>query len=161
MLFELITNGLTMGKAQSRLAILIIFMTTINAMIFSSLLNGSGTLIISMITFGFVLISEYLLTKQTIESSSSKLILYNQLGAQTRSIISIIISRFIIVGIIGLFSGIIVGSSVVYTIHHSMNIVPTLLQSSIVSISFLTIIGICIGSYAAIVQSFKQNNLYQ
>ena len=161
MLFELITNGLTMGKAQSRLAILIIFMTTINAMIFSSLLNGSGTLIVSMITFGFVLISEYLLTKQTIESSSSKLILYNQLGAQTRSIISIIISRFIIVGIIGLFSGIIVGSSVVYTIHHSMNIIPTLLQSSIVSISFLTIIGICIGSYAAIVQSFKQNNLYQ
>ena len=161
MLFELITNGLTMGKAQSRLAILIIFMTTINAMIFSSLLNGSGTLIISMLTFGFVLISEYLLTKQTIESSSSKLILYNQLGAQTRSIISIIISRFIIVGIIGLFSGIIVGSSVVYTIHHSLNIIPTLLQSSIVSISFLTIIGICIGSYAAIVQSFKQNNLYQ
>ena len=161
MLFELITNGLTMGKAQSRLAILIIFMTTINAMIFSSLLNGSGTLIISMLTFGFVLISEYLLTKQTIESSSSKLILYNQLGAQTRSIISIIISRFIIVGIIGLFSGIIVGFSVVYTIHHPLNIIPTLLQSSIVSISFLTIIGICIGSYAAIVQSFKQNNLYQ
>ena len=161
MLFELITNGLTMGKAQSRLAILIIFMTTINAMIFSSLLNGSGTLIISMLTFGFVLISEYLLTKQTIESSSSKLILYNQLGAQTRSIISIIISRFIIVGIIGLFSGIIVGSSVVYTIHHPLNILPTLLQSSIISISFLTIIGICMGSYAAIVQSFKQNNLYQ
>ena len=161
MLFELITNGLTMGKAQSRLAILIIFMTTINAMIFSSLLNGSGTLIISMLTFGFVLISEYLLTKQTIESSSSKLILYNQLGAQTRSIISIIISRFIIVGIIGLFSGIIVGFSVIYTIHHPLNIIPTLLQSSIVSISFLTIIGICIGSYAAIVQSFKQNNLYQ
>ena len=53
-----------MGKAQSRLAILIIFMTTINAMIFSSLLNGSGTLIISTLTFGFVLISEYLLTKQ-------------------------------------------------------------------------------------------------
>ena len=50
MLFELITNGLTMGKAQSRLAILIIFMTTINAMIFSSLLNGSGTIIVSMIT---------------------------------------------------------------------------------------------------------------
>ena len=150
-----------MSKVQSRLAILIIFMTTINAMIFSSLLNGSGTLVISMITFGFVLISEYLLTKQTIESSSSKLILYNQLGAQTRSIISIIISRFIIVGIIGLFSGIIVGSSVVYTIHHPLNILPTLLQSSIISISFLTIIGICIGSYAAIVQSFKQNNLYQ
>ena len=95
MLFELITNGLTMGKSQSRLAILIISMTTINAMILSSLLNGSATLVISMITFGFVLISEYLLTKQTIESSSSKLILYNQLGAQTHSIISIIISRFI------------------------------------------------------------------
>ena len=124
MLYELITNGLTMGKAHSRLAILIIFMTTINAMIFSSLLNSSGTFIIGMITFGFVLISEYLLTKQTIESSSSKLILYNQLGAQTRSIISIIISRFIIVGIIGLFSGIIVVSSVVYTINHPLNVIP-------------------------------------
>ena len=120
MLLELITTGLTMGKAQSRLAILIISMTTVNAIILSSLLSGSGIIFISLITFGFVLISEYLLTKQTIESSTSKLMLYNQLGAQTRSIISIIISRFIIVGLIGLLSGIIVGASVVYALHLSL-----------------------------------------
>tara|TARA_B100001750_G_C15456951_1_gene572137 strand:- start:510 stop:962 length:453 start_codon:yes stop_codon:yes gene_type:complete len=150
-----------MGKAQSRLAILIISMTTVNAIILSSLLSGSGIIFISLITFGFVLISEYLLTKQTIESSTSKLMLYNQLGAQTRSIISIIISRFIIVGLIGLLSGIIVGASVVYALHLPLNLMPNLLQSSILLISILTIIGICIGSYAAIIQSFKQSNLYQ
>ena len=143
-----------MGKAQSRLAILIIAMTTINAIILSSLLTGPGIIFISMITFCFVLVSEYLLTKQTIESSKSKLMLFNQLGAQTRSIISIMISRFIIVGIV-------IGASVVYTLHTPLNVIPNLLQNSILYISILTIIGICIGSYVAIIQSFKQNNLYQ
>ena len=150
-----------MGKSQSRLAILIIAMTTINAIILSSLLTGPGIIFISMITFCFVLVSEYLLTKQTIESSKSKLMLFNQLGAQTRSIISIIISRFIIVGLIGLLSGIVIGASVVYTLHTPLNVIPNLLQNSILYISILTIIGICIGSYVAIIQSFKQNNLYQ
>ena len=104
-----------------------------------------------MITFCFVLVSEYLLTKQTIESSKSKLMLFNQLGAQTRSVISIIISRFIIVGLIGLFCGIIIGSSVVYTLQLPLNVIPNILQNSIFYISILTIIGICIGSYAAII----------
>ena len=72
LLLELITTGLTMGKAQSRLAILIIAMTTINAIILSSLLTGPGIIFISVITFCFVFVSEYLLTKQTIESSKSK-----------------------------------------------------------------------------------------
>ena len=150
-----------MGKAQSRLAILIIAMTTINAIILSSLLTGPGIIFTSMITFCFVLVSEYLLTKQTIESSKSKLMVFNQLGVQTRSVISIIISRFIIVGLIGLFSGIIIGASVVYTLHLPLNVIPNILQNSILYISILTIIGICIGSYAAIIQSFKQSNLYQ
>lgn len=160
LLIELISNGLTMGKAQSRLTILIISMTTFNAIIFSNLLNGAGQIFINLITFGFVLISEYLLTKQTIESSSNRLILFNQLGAQTRAIISLIISRFIIVGLIGIIFGIIVGSSIAYTINISLNVISSLLHSSIITISILTILGICIGSYLAIIQSFKQNNYF-
>ena len=106
-----------MGKSQLRLALLIISMTTVNAIIFSSLLSGAGVIFLYIITFSFILISEYLLTKQTIEISSNRLLLFNQFGAKSSSIISLIMSRFIIVGLLGVIFGLIVGSSIVYTIN--------------------------------------------
>ena len=150
-----------MGKSQLRLALLIISMTTVNAIIFSSLLSGAGEIFLYIITFSFILISEYLLTKQTIETSSHRL-LFNQFGAKSSSIISLIMSRFIIVGILGVIFGLIVGSSIVYTINIPINniIFPSLFNNSILFIFLLTLIGICVGSYIAIKQSLKKYNYY-
>ena len=162
LIFELITSGLTMGKSQLRLALLIISMTTVNAIIFSSLLSGAGEIFLYIITFSFILISEYLLTKQTIEISSNRLLLFNQFGAKSSSIISLIMSRFIIVGILGVIFGLIVGSSIVYTIYIPINniVFPSLFNNSILSIFLLTLIGICVGSYIAIKQSLQKHNYY-
>ncbi len=162
LLFELITSGLTMGKSQLRLALLIISMTTVNAIIFSSLLSGAGEIFLYIITFSFILISEYLLTKQTIEISSNRLLLFNQFGAKSSSIISLIMSRFIIVGLLGVIFGLIVGSSIVYTINIPINniVFPSLFNNSILSIFLLTLIGICVGSYIAIKQSLQKHNYY-
>ena len=50
MLFELITNGLTMGKAQSRLAILIIFIPTVGDYVTPQLVGGTdGRMLSNMI----------------------------------------------------------------------------------------------------------------
>ena len=150
-----------MGRSQLRLALLIISMTTVNAIIFSSLLNGAGEIFLYIITFSFILLSEYLLTKQTIETSSHKL-LFNQFGAKSSSIISLFMSRFIIVGFLGVIFGLIIGSSIVYTINISINniIFPSLFNNSILFIFLLTLIGICVGSYIAIKQSLKKYNYY-
>ena len=150
-----------MGRSQLRLALLIISMTTVNAIIFSSLLNGAGEIFLYIITFSFILLSEYLLTKQTIETSSHKL-LFNQFGAKSSSIISLFMSRFIIVGFLGVIFGLIIGSSIVYTINIPINniIFPSLFNNSILFIFLLTLIGICVGSYIAIKQSLKKYNYY-
>ena len=149
-----------MGKSQLRLALLIISMTTVNAIIFSSLLSGAGEIFLYIITFSFILISEYLLTKQTIEISSNRLLLFNQFGAKSSSIISLIMSRFIIVGLLGVIFGLIVGSSIVYTINIPINniVFPSLFNNSILSIFLLTLIGICVGSYIAIKQSLQKQS---
>ena len=150
-----------MGRSQLRLALLIISMTTVNAIIFSSLLSGAGEIFLYIITFSFILLSEYLLTKQTIETSSHKL-LFNQFGAKSSSIISLFMSRFIIVGFLGVIFGLIIGSSIVYTINIPINniIFPSLFNNSILFIFLLTLIGICVGSYIAIKQSLKKYNYY-
>ena len=150
-----------MGRSQLRLALLIISMTTVNAIIFSSLLNGAGEIFLYIITFSFILLSEYLLTKQTIETSSHRL-LFNQFGAKSSSIISLFMSRFIIVGFLGVIFGLIIGSSIVYTINIPINniIFPSLFNNSILFIFLLTLIGICVGSYIAIKQSLKKYNYY-
>ena len=150
-----------MGRSQLRLALLIISMTTVNAIIFSSLLSGAGEIFLYIITFSFILLSEYLLTKQTIETSSHRL-LFNQFGAKSSSIISLFMSRFIIVGFLGVIFGLIIGSSIVYTINIPINniIFPSLFNNSILFIFLLTLIGICVGSYIAIKQSLKKYNYY-
>ena len=74
---------------------------------------------------------------------------------------NIIHSTVVIEGDVELGENNFIGANVVYTLHLPLNVIPNILQNSILYISILTIIGICIGSYAAIIQSFKQSNLYQ
>ena len=71
-------------------------------------------------------------------------------------------SRFIIVGLLGVIFGLIVGSSIVYTINIPINniVFPSLFNNSILSIFLLTLIGICVGSYIAIKQSLQKHNYY-
>ena len=84
-----------MKREQLRLASFIISIITINSLILHSFTNGPGKMLIHLITLSFVIIAEYLLTKQTIESSSQRISLFTQLGAQTKSITSVIIARFL------------------------------------------------------------------
>ena len=154
--FELLINGLTMKREQLRLASFIISIITINSLILYSFTNGPGRILIHLLTLFFVIIAEYLLTKQTIESSSQRISLFTQLGVQSKSIVSVIIARFLLFGIIGIISGLIIGVSIVFTLHlpifpaNFQNIFSGLIINSILSIVFLTILGICIGTYLGI-----------
>jgi len=150
-----------MKREQLRLASFIISIITINSLILHSFTNGPERMFIHLITLFFVIIAEYLLTKQTIETSSQRISLFTQLGAQTKSIISIIMARFLLFGIIGIISGLIIGSSIVFTLNISIfpvnfqNIFSSVIFDSILSIVFLTILGICIGTYIGISTHLK------
>ena len=145
-----------MKREQLRLASFIISIITINSLILHSFTNGPGKMLIHLITLSFVIIAEYLLTKQTIESSSQRISLFTQLGAQTKLITSVIIARFLLFGIIGIISGVIIGSSIVFTLHIPLSptnlsgIFSSTIFDSILSIVFLTILGICVGTYIGI-----------
>lgn len=150
-----------MKREQLRLASFIISIITINSLILHSFTLGPERMLIHLITLLFVIITEYLLTKQIIETSSQRISLFTQLGAQTKSIISIIMARFLLFGIIGIISGLIIGSSIVFTLNIStfpvnfQNIFSNVIFDSVLSIVFLTISGICIGTYIGIYTYLK------
>jgi len=158
---EIIGRGLQMERTQLRLGLVIALVITVNSVMLVSSITNGGQYVIAGLAFVSMFLVEYLLAKQSLNTSKKNVSVLHQLGAKDRSITISVLPRFLLFGFVGILGGYILGVIaiiILQPISIMYGLQALLSQGFIahsVTIGIAGIGGIVIGSYLGITTSIQ------
>lgn len=158
---EIISRGLQMERTQLRLGLVIALVITVNSVMLVSSIGNGGQYVIAGLAFASMFMVEYLLAKQSLNTSKRNVSVLHQLGAKSRSITISVLARFLLFGFIGILGGYILGVTAIIVLQpiSIMYGLQALLNQGfiahLVTIGIAGIGGILTGSYLGITRSLQ------
>ena len=158
---DIIGRGLQMERTQLRLGLVISLVITVNSVMLVSSIGNGGQYVIAGLAFASMFLVEYLLAKQSLNTSKRNVSVLHQLGAKSRSITIFVLARFLLFGFVGILGGYLLGVTAIIMLQpiSVMYGFQALLNhgfiAHLVTIGIAGVGGIMTGSYLGIVRSIQ------
>lgn len=157
----IIGRGLQMERTQLRLGLVISLVITVNSVMLVSSIGNGGQYVIAGLAFASMFLVEYLLAKQSLNTSKRNVSVLHQLGAKSRSIAISVLARFLLFGTVGILGGYVLGVTAIIMLQpiSVMYGFQALLNQGFIAhlmtIGIAGIGGIVTGSYLGIARSIQ------